>query len=295
MKKGLIIILIVCWGMLNLQGIDPYLLLSESPADMASSIREAKSVLVEKGYTILGEYAPAGDEDLHVVVFSNDELLSLATQLGKIETLAAVMKLGFHKQDGKVDISLVNPDYLFHAYFREAMDQSDTRSRAEQLTNSILSDLSAIGGLNRGFGGDVEEDKLWKYRYMVGMPRFDDVVELQSFNSFDEALSIIGNNLESGKGSVTKVYEIVDQERQVAIFGVGLLDSEIGESHFLSIIGKDHVAAMPYELVLAGKEAVMLHGRYRFALHWPELTMGTFTKIMSTPGDVEDSMKALTE
>jgi hypothetical protein len=30
-------------------------------------------------------------------------------------------------------------------------------------------------------------------------------------------------------------------------------------------------------------------------LHWPELTMGTFTKIMSSPGDVEDAMKALME
>jgi hypothetical protein len=37
----------------------------------------------------------------------------------------------------------------------------------------------------------------------------------------------------------------------------------------------------------------MLNGRYRIALHWPELTMGTFTKIMSTPGDIKDMMKDL--
>ena len=39
----------------------------------------------------------------------------------------------------------------------------------------------------------------------------------------------------------------------------------------------------------------MLHGRFRFALYWPELTMSTFTKIMSSPGDVEDFMEAITE
>jgi hypothetical protein len=39
----------------------------------------------------------------------------------------------------------------------------------------------------------------------------------------------------------------------------------------------------------------MLHGKYRFALHWPELTMGQFMKISSTPGDVEDFLKALTK
>ena len=48
--------------------------------------------------------------------------------------------------------------------------------------------------------------------------------------------------------------------------------------------------APPIEYVIS-----MLHGRYRFALHWPELTMGTFTKIMSSPGDVEDAMKTLVE
>jgi hypothetical protein len=39
----------------------------------------------------------------------------------------------------------------------------------------------------------------------------------------------------------------------------------------------------------------MLHGRYRIALSFPDLTMGTFSKIMSTPGDIEDLLKQLVE
>jgi hypothetical protein len=39
----------------------------------------------------------------------------------------------------------------------------------------------------------------------------------------------------------------------------------------------------------------MLHGRFRIALHWPELTMGTFMKIMSTPGNIEEFMEGITE
>jgi hypothetical protein len=73
------------------------------------------------------------------------------------------------------------------------------------------------------------------------------------------------------------------------------LDSEDGEKHFLPIIGEDHIAAMPYDIILQGNEVSMLHGKYRFALYWPELTMGTFMKIMSTPGDVEDFMQALSK
>jgi hypothetical protein len=30
-------------------------------------------------------------------------------------------------------------------------------------------------------------------------------------------------------------------------------------------------------------------------MYWPELTMSQFSKIMSTPGDVEETLKALTQ
>jgi hypothetical protein len=39
----------------------------------------------------------------------------------------------------------------------------------------------------------------------------------------------------------------------------------------------------------------MLHGRYRIALSFPDLKMGTFTKIRSIPGDIEDLLKTIVE
>ncbi len=50
---------------------------------------------------------------------------------------------------------------------------------------------------------------------------------------------------------------------------------------------------MPYEIILQGNKATMLNGKYRLALHWPKLSMGTFMKIMSTPGYIEDTLKEL--
>ena len=73
---------------------------------------------------------------------------------------------------------------------------------------------------------------------------------------------------------------------KVAVFGVALLDKEKGESH---------LAAMPYEIILHNKIAIILHGRYKLALHWPELTMETFMKIMSTPEEIENTLKDLCE
>jgi len=107
-------------------------------------------------------------------------------------------------------------------------------------------------------------------------------------------LKTIENNAVKGIGNTKLVYKIIDTDKKIAVFGIGLMDKEEGEPKFLPIIGEDHAAAMPYEIILQGNEASILHGRYRIALHWPELTMGTFTKIMSTPGDIEGQLKKLT-
>jgi hypothetical protein len=73
-----------------------------------------------------------------------------------------------------------------------------------------------------------------------------------------------------------------------------LWDDETGEAHFLETVGKGHIANLPYEIILQDKTATMLAGRYRIALYWPELSLGTFMKIKSTPGDIEDTLKEIT-
>ena len=107
--------------------------------------------------------------------------------------------------------------------------------------------------------------------------------------------TVVANNLKAKKGNTKEVYTLIYEKEEVAVFGVGLQSSEDGESYFLPKIGEDHVAALPYEIILQGNKATMLHGKYRIALHWPELTMGTFMKIMSTPGDIEDTLEGLCE
>ena len=88
---------------------------------------------------------------------------------------------------------------------------------------------------------------------------------------------------------------MVYSKEKVAVFGVGLESADEGESNFLPKIGESHLAALPYEIILQDNKATMLHGKYRIALHWPELSMGTFMQIMSTPGDIEDALEAVCE
>jgi hypothetical protein len=208
--------------------------------------------------------------------------------------LAAAMKVGFQLAEGKIAVSMVNPEYIFYAYFQEKMNEHSFNASALELSSKVKGLLIGEGTTKQPFGGDLSTEKLMKYRYMAGMPNFAKSVSLAEFDSFDEGLAAIRDGLSRG-GSTLKVYEIVTADKETAVFGIGLKDKEKGEAHFLPIIGESHVAAIPYELILQGNEVTMLHGRFRFALYWPELTMKTFTKIMSSPGDVEDAMKSLFE
>ena len=63
----------------------------------------------------------------------------------------------------------------------------------------------------------------------------------------------------------------------------------------IDIAQQKHVTFLPYELLVVGKEVRMLHRRFRIVLSFPDLTMGTFTKIMSTPGEIEDLLSSLTK
>jgi len=174
------------------------------------------------------------------------------------------------------------------------MNESSFNSAAVEISSKIKNTMKGAGSLQEPFGGELSTEKLMKYRYMAGMPKFGKAVSLAAFDSYDQGLVAIQQGLSRGENTL-KVYEIVCDSKETAVFGIGINDAEKGEAHFLPIIGESHVAAMPYEIVLQGNEVTMLHGRYRFALHWPELTMKTFTKIMSSPGDVEDVMKSLFE
>ncbi len=273
--------------------LSPYFKVGELTVSMDEAVKQVKDALTSKGFDIIGEYHPETKAGLYVIAYTRDDLQKISLKVKDRGALASVLKIGFVEKDGKIIVSMLNPPYLFYAYL---MDETDKHiGELTAVSNHAKEALKVLGSDFTPFGGGVELDDLKDYHYMMMMPYFTDPVELNEFDSFDEGLSVIRKNLEAKKGNTLKVYELVFPNKEVAIFGIALLDSEEGEGHFLPIIGEDHIAAMPYEIILQGKEATMLHGKYRFALLWPELTMGQFMKISSTPGDVEDVMEELTE
>ncbi|QIA07042.1 hypothetical protein [Draconibacterium halophilum] len=287
------IIYLFSFSVVKAQEESPYLLISKSAESVADGISKAKSALSESGFKVIGEYNPAQSQDLGIICYTHPELEKIALGFNDRGALAAVLKIGFKKEGETLKISMLNPMYLFYSYFVDGIDEQEEALR--EISDQAIEAMQTIGILNEPFGGTVEKNKLQKYHYKIMMPYFTDAEVLKSFNSFDEGLKTIQQNLKTGKGETQKVYELVYSNKKIAVWGVGLKNAEDGEAHFLPIIGDEHVAAMPYEIILQGNTASILPGKYRIALHWPELTMGTFMKIMSTPGDIKKSLEKLTE
>jgi hypothetical protein len=254
---------------------------------------EVQNTIDESGYDIVGSYHVAGKSRLFVIAFSSEELKSLCSDYNDRGALASVLKVGLYENDGKTEISLLNPSYMFYAYFGE--DYKLHQDALDAIDKHIKDVIAQNYGPLTSFGGGLTAEKLGKYRYKIMMPYFDDPVELEDYSDFDDGLSFIRNKIEASSDDIKLIYEVVDESKQTAVFGIALLNEEKGEPHFLPIIGERHIAAMPYEIILQYNKASMLAGKYRFALYWPELTMGEFMKIMSTPGDVEDAMRSITE
>ncbi len=261
--------------------------------NMQDAKTKVSNALKAKNFKIFGSYSPAGNAAYKVICFTRSDIYGI-TLIGKDQrVLASMQKVALRKTTSGIEVSLLNPEYIFNAYLRDKITAYE--GKLQKVTNDIKDALKVVGSDFKPFGGSLSKKELRKYHYMMAMPYFDDPVELKTFSSFEEGARIIEKNLAAKKGNTLKVYSLRFNKSKIAIYGIGLLNKEEGEAYFLPKIGDRHIAALPYEILLLGNKAIMLHGKYRLALHWPELTMTQFMKISSTPGDIEDMMEALCE
>lgn len=279
------------------QELKPYILGTESNESISVLKEKVETALTQNGMEVLGQYQPAGDENRWVIVFSSPELKDAVKEVGGLTGFAAALRLGITFENGKNDITYTNPAYWGNAYFRDDFDEVSSNYAA--LTAKLESAMRTIGtyqGTSFGSEKGLSTKDLRKYRYMIGMPRFDDPVELADLGNYQAATAKIESSA-NNTPNVSLVYQISIPEEEITLYGFGL-SGEDGEANFLpkiDITNPEHTAFLPYDVLVTGGEVLMLHGRYRIALSFPDLTMGTFTKIMSTPGNIEDLLKQLVD
>ena len=289
--KNLISVLIILFSIsASAKDIPAYFKSNKTLGSIADATSIIKSDIKTAGYTILGEYSPSGKNSNSVIVFTNNEIKLFSENFKDRGALGAALKISLTEKNGKTTVSMINPYYMFKAYWGKKASEAQV-AKMKELSNKAL---KVIGSDLTEFGGAIDEDDIAEYHYKMMMPYFTDPVELADYSSFSEGVKKIDSNLKLGKGNTKLVYKLEFPNKDIVVYGVALT-GEKGESNFLSKIGEENIAALPYEIILQGKEATMLHGKYRLALYWPTLTMGQFMKIMSTPGDIEDALEAVCE
>lgn len=282
MKKLLIALATLVWAPLAL-AVTPYVAGDKVAAgDVKTALATVEKKLQAEGFEVIGRHTPKGLPNHASLIVTDKGMLDAIKAVGGQAVVGAGIRVGV-KNDGTV--SYMNPDYWYRAYLRKQF------GAAEGAVKAVQGKLSKALGAGKGFGGDVPAEDLPTYRYMFGMERFDaEVNELKTHTSFEVAVKTIQDSLAKSVGNTGKVYEVIMADKKMAVFGVALNDPELGEGWWVNKTGPDHIAAMPYEIYVVGNKVGALFGRYRIALAWPSLGMGTFMTISNAPDVIHESM-----
>jgi hypothetical protein len=276
--------------------LKPYVLAGYESGELNSAITKVENLLVENGFNIAGKYSPMEDHNRMVICASHPSIIKAVKTTGELTAFASIIKFGFLKTSEEVEISYSNPLYWGNAYFRKDFpeveaDYKQLIDQVEKMFKNLTREVNQPYGSEKG----LTVKKLRKYHYMIFMPYFDDVVKLAKRTNYENKLKQINTNFLKNIGKVKKVYQVDFPELQLSLFGVGLL-GERGEKHFLPKIDKKdprHLTFLPYEFLVMKDKVVMLHGKFRIAISFPDLSMGTFMKISSTPGDIKNYLRLL--
>ena len=282
MKKLVLWCVLLCSAQLCL-ALAPYVQGNKLPgADLPTQLAQLEKKLQAEGFTAIGRHPPKGLPGHASLVVTDPAMLEAIRTIGGSAVIASGIRVGV-QSDGTV--SYMNPDYWYRAYLRGQFKTAQPAAKSVQLR------LAKALGEGPGFGGDVPEADLPQYRYMLGMERFDSAnSELSTHASFQDALKAVQDNLSSGVGATSRVYEVVNRQSQTAVFGVAMNDPGDGEGWWVNKVGADHMAGLPYELFIVGTKVYAPYARYRIALAWPALGMGQFMGIISAPEAIRTTL-----
>ena len=298
MTKILVLVLTVLIASMRAeeQSIQPYIIIGESGKSISGTEDDIVESFFMKNIDILGKYHPAGDKNRLVLVVSNGDLIR-AVQKGKPSAgFLAAIRIAITREDDMTYVSCQNPEYWGNVYFQE--DYLAVRKHILKFREKLFRAMPKMRGrFNWQFGCEkgCTPEKMRHYRYMFGMPYFEDMVELAEFDSYADAVATVENNFSQSE-FCTKVFEKEIPGKNVKLYGVGL-GGDRGEGRFISILDVadiKHPAFLPYEMLVIENKVYMLSGRFRIPVSFPDMTLRTFMKLLPTFRNIEEMMKSLT-
>lgn len=263
------------------QVLKPYVLGSIVPNTLESKFEEVKSALGQQGFQVAGHYAPY--KGTKVLVVTSEALRNSAAK-SAFGAYGAMVRVSLAESAQGIQVAYTNPRYFSPAY-RMSDSLADVAGALEKALGK-KSEFGSAKGLTAG--------KLRDYHYMMMMPYFTDQVKLASHSSHEAALKAVEANLAARKGGSSLVYRIDLPGKKESVFGVAISEGEGADEAIMKTIDfgdPKQVAHLPYEIVVADGSVYMLHGKFRIALDFPDLTMGTFMKISGAPSAIEEKLR----
>lgn len=261
--------------------LQPFILASSSSGTIAGTLVQVKASLEKQGFQPVGEYSPY--KGVQIILVTSEALKANAAK-SDFGGYGAAERVALTETGAGLQVSYVNPLYTAQAYRMEGT-LSDTAAALEK----------ALGN-QKGFGSEdgIKPSKLRKYHYMIAMPYFTGQIKLAEYPSQAEALKAVEAGLAAHKGGTGKVYRVDVPGKEESVFGVSLAEGKGADAKVMAVTDKSelkHAAHLPYELLVSGGKVFMLHGKFRIALNFPDLSMGTFMKISGAPSGIKKAFK----
>jgi hypothetical protein len=270
----------------------PFILASTTTGNVSDQVDVVKKSLRDNGFEIAGEYSPYATA--HIVIVTNNILKKMAAS-HEHGGYAAAARVSITKVGEQLQIAYTNPSYMAAAYRMKGNSDSgaDTVKNALKTALGFVREYGSEEGLD---AGDLDD-----YHYTLGMERFDDFYKLAGYNSYQEAIAAVEKGLAAHAGGASKVYRIDIPGEKQTLFGVALTSEGTGNKYMddefimTEIDFKDprSTAHLPYDILVTGENVEALHGRFRIAINFPDLSMmgaNSFMNIMPSPDAIRKSL-----
>lgn len=253
----------------------PYVLASEAPGTVAEVAAQTRSALTQSGFDVVGEYPVSAAA--HVIVVTSSALRAAAAKTPD-GGFGAVVRVSVTRVGSTTQVAYTNPAWMTNIY----------RLGAEPA--GVAAALEKALGRREEFGSKSGSTakSLRSYHYMPFMPYFDDEVLLGTFASRLAAAAKLEAGLAASRDAKL-IYRVDIPGTEQSLFGIAILAGEGADSTVMRITdsgARRHTAHLPYEVLVSGGRVTMLHGKFRIAQSFPDLTMGTFMKISGAPDGI---------
>lgn len=258
----------------------PFVLAEEATGDAAAKAATVKEALTQAGFEVVGEYSP--EKGSHVIVITNGSLKETAAK-SDFGGYGAIQRVGISQAGDKVQVAYTNPSYMANVY------------RMADNLSGISGALEKALGKQKEFGADSgrSAEDLREYHYMAFMPYFDDHLTVGEYPDHAAALSKVEKGLAAAAG-LTQIYRVDIPGKEESVFGVSIANGPAADKAVVGVMGSGelkHTPHLPYEVLVSGSKAYVLHGKFRIALSSPDLGMGTFMQIGDAPDAIELNIK----